>query len=231
MGIPILTVGARVKTAFEVTAGQMPTAGFKTLFDVVEAPEIEKSLETIDVSPINAKVSQYAEGRQDPGGDKSFTFNHTEDILNEWATLCALAETYAEDGKRLWFEYRYPTKGKSYFWCGKPKPFGNSGIQGNSASQLTGSCVFQEDGGWLPHSTEITPSAATASVTKGSTTTITLTNSVGDIKITSSNTAAATATESSGTVTITGVEVGTAVLTIEDGNEDACKVVVTVTAS
>lgn len=231
MGIPILTVGARVKTAFEVTAGQMPTSGFKTLFDVVEAPDIEKSLETIDVSPINAKVTQYAEGRQDPGGDKTFTLNHTEDALNEWATLCALAETYEEDGKRLWFEYRYPTKGKSYFWCGKPKPFGNSGIQGNSASQLNGNVVFKEDGGWLAHSAEITPSATTASVVKLSTTTVTLTNAVGTVKITSSNEGVATATESSGTVTITGVGVGTTVLTIEDGNEDSCKVVVTCTAS
>ena len=231
MGIPILTVGARVKTCFESSKGVRPTSGFKTLFDVVEAPDIEKSLETIDVSPIYAKVTEYAEGRQDPGGDKDFTFNHTEDILSDWATLVALAEANEEDGKRLWFEYRYPNATTSYFWCGKPKAFGNSGIQGNTASQLKGSCVFKEDGGWLPHSTEITSSAATATVVKAATTTVTITNSVGTIKITSSAPDIATAVESSGTVTITGVDVGTAVLTIEDGNLDSVKVVVTVTAS
>lgn len=231
MGIPILTVGARVKYAFEQTAGVRPQQGFKTLFDITEAPEVDKSVETIDVSPINAKVTQYAEGRQDPGGDKTFTMNHTEDALTEWATLCALAETYEEEGKRLWWEYRFPTKGNSYFWAGKPKPLGNSGITGNSASQLSGHVVFKEDAGWQPHSTEITPSATTATVTAGSTTTISLTNVVGTVKITSSNPAAATASESSGTVTITGVRAGTSVLTFEDGNQDECKVVVTVTAA
>ena len=233
MGIPILTVGARVKYAFETVGheGERPTSGYVTLFDVVEAPEVDKSVSTIDVSPIDVEVSQYAEGRQDPGGEKNFTFNHTEDILNAWDTLCALAETYEEDGRRLWFEYRYPTKGKSYFFCGKPKPFGNGGIQGNSASQLTGHTVFKEDGGWQAHSTEISAASTTATVVKAATTTVTISNAVGTVTVKSSNPSAATGAYSSNTLTITGVDVGSAVLTLVDGNKDSCKVVVTVTAS
>lgn len=229
----IITVGARVKYAFEDAnaPGVRPTSGYVTLKNVTEAPEISLSLETIDVSNIQDKVTRYVPGRQDPGGEKQFTMNHSDEGISEWNTLVALADTKKDSGLRLWWEYRYPNATNSFFFCGTPKQIGNSGISGNSASTLTGSVVFEEFAGWQPHSAEITPSAATASVTKGSTTTITLTNSVGDIKITSSNTAAATATESSGTVTITGVEVGTSVLTIEDGNGDACKVVVTVTAS
>ena len=226
----IITVGARVKYAFESTAGTRPTSGYVTLPNVTEAPEVNMSLETIDVSDIQDKVSRYVPGRQDPGGEKTFTLNHTDAAIADWNTLVALADTYKDSGKRLWWEYRYPNATNSFFWCGTPKEIGNSGIQGNSASTISASAVFEERGGWLAHSTEITPSATTATVVKNATTTITLTNSVGTIRITSSNPAAATATESSGTVTISGVGVGTAVLTIEDGNGDSCKVVVTVTA-
>lgn len=227
----IITVGARVKTAFETTPGVRPTSGYVTLKNVTEAPEISLSLETIDVSNIQDKITRYVPGRQDPGGEKQFTMNHSDDGISEWNTLVALADTKKDSGLRLWWEYRYPNATNSFYFCGTPKQIGNSGISGNSASTLTGSVVFEEFAGWLPHSAEITPSATTASVAKGATTTVTLTNSVGEVKITSSNMAAATAVESSGTVTITGVEAGTSVLTIEDGNGDACKVVVTVTAS
>jgi len=227
----IITVGARVKYAFETTAGTRPTSGYVTLANVTEAPEIALSLETIDVSNIQDKVTRYVEGRQDPGGEKQFTMNHSDAGITAWNTLVALAETKKDSGLRCWWEYRYPNSTNSFFFCGTPKQIGNSGISGNSASTITGSVVFEELGGWQPHSTEITPSATTATVVKAATTTVTITNSVGTIKITSSNPAAATATESSGTVTITGVDVGTSVLTIEDGNGDSCKVVVTVTAS
>lgn len=227
----IITVNARVKYAFETSAGVRPVSGFVTLANVTEAPEIALSLETIDVSDLQDKITRYVPGRQDPGGEKQFTLNHTDAAINTWNTLVATAETKKASGLRCWWEYCYPNASNSFYWCGTPKQIGNSGIQGNSASTLTGSVVFEELGGWAAHSAQITPSATTASVVKAATTTITLTNSTGVIKITSSNPAAATAVESSGTVTITGVEVGTSVLTIEDGNGDSCQVVVTVTAS
>jgi len=229
----IITVGARVKYCFEDSShpGVRPTSGYVTLSNVTEAPEVSLSLETIDVSDIQDKISRYVPGRQDPGGEKTFTLNHSDAVISAWNTLVALAETKKDSGLRLWWEYRYPNASNSFFWCGTPKQIGNSGISGNSASTISASVVIEEFAGWAAHSTEITPSATTATVVKAATTTVTLTNSVGTIKITSSNPAAATATESSGTVTITGVDVGTSVLTIEDGNGDSCKVVVTVTAS
>ena len=227
----IITVGARVKYAFESTAGTRPTSGYVTLANVTEAPEIALSLETIDVSDLQDKITRYVPGRQDPGGEKQFTMNHTDAAITAWNTLVAQAETKKDSGLRLWWEYCYPNATNSFFFCGTPKQIGNSGIQGNSASTLTGSVVFEEYGGWLAHSSQITPSATTATVVKLATTTFTLTNAQGAVKVTSSNPAAATASESSGTVTVTGVEAGTSVITCEDANGDSCKVVVTVTAS
>jgi len=227
----IITVNARVKWAAESSAGVRPTSGYVTLANVTEAPEIALSLETIDVSDLQDKITRYVPGRQDPGGEKQFTMNHTDAAIVAWNTLVAQAETLKDSGKRIWWEYCYPNASNSFFWCGTPKQIGNSGMQGNSASTLTGSVVFEELGGWLAHSAQITPSSTTATVVKASTTTFTLTNSTGAIKVTSSNPGAATASESSGTVTVTGVEAGTTVITCEDGNGDSCKVVVTVTAS
>ena len=226
----IITVGARVKYAFESTAGVRPTSGFVTLGNVTEAPEIALSLETIDVSNIQDKITRYVPGRQDPGGEKQFTINHTDAGIAEWNTLVAQAETKKDDNLRLWWEYCYPNASNSFFWCGTPKQIGNSGIQGNSASTITGSVVFEELEGWAPHSTQISTTDTTKSVTKSSTATTTVSNAVGTVKVTSSNPAVATGSVATTTLTISGVEVGTAILTLEDSNGDSCKVVVTVTA-
>lgn len=226
----IITVGARVKYAFESTAGTRPTSGYVTLANVTEAPEINLSLETIDVSDIQDKVSRYVPGRQDPGGEKTFTLNHTEAAIAAWNTLVALAETYKASGKRLWFEYRYPQATKSFFWCGTPRQIGNSGIQGNSASTLSASVVFEEFAGWLAHSTEITLSDSTKSVVKSATATVTISNAVGTVKVESTNPSVATGSVSTTTLTISGVDAGTAVLTCTDENGDSASVVVTCTA-
>ena len=232
MAHEITTVGARLKYAFETSghSGERPTSGYVTLANVTEAPEVQMSLETIDVSNTQDETTRYTPGRQDPGGEKQITMNHTDDGIEAWNTLVALAETNKANNLRCWWEYRYPNARNSYFFCGTPRKIGNSGFTGNSASTITGSVVFEEDGGWTTHSTEITPSATTASVVKNSTTTITLTNYVGTINITSSAPTVATATESSGTVTINGLAVGTTVLTFKDGNGDKCQVVVTCSA-
>lgn len=230
MANEIITVGARVKYAFESSAGTRPTSGYVTLADVTEAPEISLSLETIDVSNIMDKITRYVPGRQDPGGEKQFTLNHTDSAITTWNTLVATADTMKDSGKRCWWEYVYPNAGKSFFFCGTPKQIGNSGISGNSASTLTGSVVFEELHGWDAHSTQISLSDSTKSVTKGSTGTVTISNAVGTVKVESSNPGVATGSVATTTLTITGVEVGTSVLTLTDENGDSAKVVVTCTA-
>ena len=232
MANEIITVGARVKYAFEVSGheGERPTSGYTTLQNVTEADAVDKSLETIDVSNTQDKTTRYVPGRQDPGGEKKITMNHTDAGIAAWNTLVALANTKKESGLRCWWEYRYPNAQNSYYYCGTPQEIGNSGIQGNSASTLSGSIVFEEDGGWAAHSTEISTTDTTKSVVKGSTATTTVSNAVGTVKVTSSNPAVATGAVATTTLTITGVEAGSAILTLEDANGDSCKVVVTCTA-
>jgi hypothetical protein len=84
MALEISTVGATVKYAVEATAGTRPTTGYTEIPDVSEAPEFDMSVETLDASNITDTVTRYILGRQDPGGDKTFTLNHTENVITVW---------------------------------------------------------------------------------------------------------------------------------------------------
>lgn len=137
--VEITTVGAKVFWAAETTAGTLPTAStaFTELVGVSSAPAIEMTPETIDVSDLSDTITQYVPGRQDPGGDASFTLIHSEAAIDAWEALVSASETALADGLRIWFEYRYPVAGvKSYYFSGRPLPLGNGGLEQNAADTI-----------------------------------------------------------------------------------------------
>lgn len=231
MALEIITVGAKVKYAFETVSGQRPTSGYKLLGDVTDAPEISLSLSTIDVSNTTDKITRYVEGRQDPGGEKSFTLNHTDKAINLWETLAAEAEVKKGQGLRLWFEYSYPNAQKSFFWCGTPKKLGNSGFSGNSASTLTASAVFNEYVGWEAKSASLATADTAKSVAAGGNVTVNVTNAAGTLKVKTSDSTKATAEATGSSVKITGVAEGVTIITVTDENLDEASIVVTVTGA
>jgi len=151
MSLEIMTVGAKVKYCRETTAGTRPTTGYVELPDVNEAPEIELSTESIDVSNISDKITRYKAGRQDPGGDKTFTLNHTEAVITAWEALVTAEAT--ANGKRLWFEYYFPGATKSFFWAGEPQSLGSAGIKQNAMDTITAHCICNDVAGWSAAST------------------------------------------------------------------------------
>lgn len=148
MALEITTVGAKVVYCWESTAGTMPTTGYTELPDVNEAPEFDLSLETIDASNITDKITRYVEGRQDPGGDASYTLNHTNAVITAWKNLVTTAATNYPLGKRLWWAYVYPDASDAYFWAGRPLALGSSGVSQNSLSTIPAHCAVNEIGGW-----------------------------------------------------------------------------------
>ena len=148
MALEITTVGASVVYAWESTAGTRPTTGYVTLPDVNEAPEFNLSIETIDASNITDYITRYALGRQDPGGDASFTLNHTDAVITAWANLVTTAATNYPLGKRLWFAYVFPDSNKAYFFAGRPTTLGNGGISQNILSTIPAHVVVNELHGW-----------------------------------------------------------------------------------
>ncbi|MBQ0097910.1 MAG: hypothetical protein KBS62_03115 [Oscillospiraceae bacterium] len=151
MALEILTVGATVKTCLETTAGTRPTTGYTVLPDVNQAPEIELSTEAIDVSNITDAITRYKAGRQDPGGDKTFTLNHTEAVITAWEGL--VSAVAGGSGKRLWFEYCFPGATNSFFWAGDPKSLGSAGIEQNALDTITAHAICQDVAGWATAST------------------------------------------------------------------------------
>lgn len=148
MALEITSVGASVKYAWETSAGTKPSTGFTVLPDVSAAPDFDMSVEVLDCSNITDKVTRYTMGRQDPGGDASFTLNHTEAVITAWTALVTARDTNMAAGKRLWFEYCYPGATKSFFWAGYPVELGNSGIAQNEVDTIPAHVVVNEIGGW-----------------------------------------------------------------------------------
>lgn len=134
--VEIATVGAKVLYCVESVAGTKPTTGYTEILGVSSAPAFDMTPETIDVSDISDYFTQYVNGRQDPGGDAQFTLNHSEAAIDAWETMVSAAATALADGKRCWFEYKYPGATRSYFWSGRPITLGNGGIEQNTASTI-----------------------------------------------------------------------------------------------
>lgn len=148
MALEITTVGAKVAYCIETTAGTRPTTGYTELKDVNEAPEFELSIETIDASNITDTITRYVPGRQDPGGDASFTMNHTNAMITQWKALVTAANTGFAQNKECWFAYVFPDASDAFFWKGRPRDLGSSGISQNSLSTIPAHCVVTGVEGW-----------------------------------------------------------------------------------
>lgn len=150
MALEIITVGAKVKWKAEATR---PTSGYTELGDVNEAPEIGMSTEAIDVSNISDTITRYKAGRQDPGGEITFTLNHTEAAITAWNGMVTAYNNKGGTPTPIWIEYYYPEATNSYFYAIQPKPLGNSGISQNENDTIPASAIVLDVGGWAAAST------------------------------------------------------------------------------
>lgn len=152
--LEISSVGAKVKYAVEQTAGTRPSSGYTEIPNISEAPEIPLEKEALDVSDISDLVTRYIPGRADPGGNVTFTANHTEEFITKWKALVAAAKTAWAEGKKCWFEYCYPGAENSFFWAGIPQDLGNSGIAQNEVDTIPAIVTMVDVEGWATASTE-----------------------------------------------------------------------------
>ena len=239
--VEIVSVGARVRVAIEATAGVRPTFGYTDIPDVNSAPEQDMSTETIDVSNISDYVTRYMDGRQDPGGDQAFTLNHTDRVITNWDALAAEVATALNSGKRCWFEYWFPTAKKSYFWAGKPKALGTSGISQNELDTIPAHVVLNDWEGWSAKS-GIAADTRYITVTVGGTATFNVYDYPSAATITPTSLTQAKATVAKGTaftdqggttftpITVTGAAVGTSNIEVSDGKNKVVVVATVVSA-
>ena len=155
MALEISTVGAKVLHAFEATAtaGTRPTSGYEELPNVSSAPEFDMDVEALDASDITDLITRYIPGRQDPGTDATFTLNHTDAVIDEWANLVSEFATKKASGLALWWEYQYPGATKSYFFKAEPVALGNAGIEQNAVDTIPAKIIPQGGNCWDTKST------------------------------------------------------------------------------
>lgn len=224
--IEISSVGARVRVAFETTPGVRPTFGYCDVPKVQNAPEQDMGVDTIDASSISDYVKVYIDGQQDPGGDQQFNLIHSDETIDFWDKLASDAITKEAAGKRLWWEYWFPNTKKSYFYAGKPKSLGTSGININELDTIPAHVVFKQHEGWKAHS-GVAVDKNYIVVGVGESAVFNIYSYSGTPTAVSTTPATATATKGSeikdpgGTayipVTVAGVATGTTIITITDG--------------
>ena len=148
--LEIATVGSQVLWAVEETAGVKPTllSAYTQLLGVSSAPAIEMTPETIDVSDISDYITQYVEGRQDPGGDAQFTLIHSDAAIDSWEEMKTAADAGLLENKRLWFVYLFPKGNKAYYFSGRPLTLGNGGIEQNAADTIPAHVIPNGENGW-----------------------------------------------------------------------------------
>ena len=93
MALEISTVKAHVKYAIETNAGTRPTTGYTEIPNIQTAPEVALTPDVLDASDITDQYKRYILGQQDPGGEKTFTANHTDAFITAWESLVTAAET------------------------------------------------------------------------------------------------------------------------------------------
>lgn len=153
MALEITSVGAKVLYAIEATAGTRPTSSYTQIPDVSSAPEISLETDALDCSNIGDLITRYCAGRQDPGGNKSLTLNHTEAAITAWGALVSSAATAFASGKATWFEYQYPNASKAFFFSVIPQALGNAGIEKNSVDTIPAPFIVNGVEGWAAKST------------------------------------------------------------------------------
>lgn len=115
----ISTLKMRLGYAIETTAGVAPTA-YIWLQRANSIGAIDLSTETIDASAIEDEVTRSIAGRQDTGGEWTFSFNLTNETYPIYKKMLDdSAEAFAEN-RRTWFTVWSPNLTKAFFIVAQP---------------------------------------------------------------------------------------------------------------
>ena len=123
--INLSTAGVFLAYAVESTAGTRPTAGYTKLTGAKSTPSLNPSPETLETTTLDeTEYKTYIDGLKDLGGALEFTFNLTEDLVDEWGDLMSAYETAKAAGKATWFTIVIPGLSESFYFTGNPSEMG-----------------------------------------------------------------------------------------------------------
>ena len=105
--------------------GDRPTTGYVRLTGAKSTPSFNPAPETLETTTLDeTEYKTYIDGLKDLGGALEFTFNLTQELVNQWGTLMNDYNTAKEAQKRTWFEIVIPGLDKALFFPGNPSEMG-----------------------------------------------------------------------------------------------------------
>lgn len=138
MAINLSTAGIKLKYAVESVKGTRPTSGYTALTGAKSTPSLNPSPETLETTTLDElEYKTYIDGLKDLGGALEFTFNLTQDLVDEWDTLMAAYETGKADEKATWFVIEIPGLTKAFYFTGNPSAMGLPETSVNSVLEIT----------------------------------------------------------------------------------------------
>lgn len=115
----ISTLKMKLGYAIETTAGVAPTE-YLWLQRANTIGGIDLSTETIDASAIEDDKTRTIAGRQDTGGEWTFSFNLTNETAPVYQKMLDDAAAALADNKRTWFTVWSPYLDKAFFIVAQP---------------------------------------------------------------------------------------------------------------
>lgn len=136
--INLSTAGIFLAYAAETTAGVRPTTGYKKLTGAKSTPSLNPSPETIETTTLDeTEYKTYIDGLKDLGGALEFTFNLTEDLIDEWDDLMTAYTTAKAAQKNVWFTIVIPELEDSFYFTGNPSAMGLPETSVGSVLEIT----------------------------------------------------------------------------------------------
>lgn len=115
----ISTLKMRLGYAVETIAGTPPTT-YTWLQRANSIGSIDLSTETIDASAIEDEITRSIAGRQDTGGEWTFSFNLTNETESVYQKMLDDAAAGLAENKRTWFTVWSPYLEKAFFIVAQP---------------------------------------------------------------------------------------------------------------
>lgn len=139
----LTTIGVKLGYAIETSKGQKPTE-FTWLKRCKSIAGIELTTDKIDLTALEDKIKQYAEGVADTGGDWSLTFGLNDDVVTKLAKLREDSVAAKNDGKATWFNVWFPGLAKSFFIIAEPGMIPLPEIGVASPAEIKINCTINE---------------------------------------------------------------------------------------
>lgn len=139
----LTTIGVKLGYAVEATAGTKPTA-FTWLERCKSIGGITLTTDKIDLTALEDRIKQYAEGVADTGGDWELTFGLNDDVVTALTTLRSESVEGKAAGKATWFDVWFPGLAKSFFIIAEPGMIPMPEIGVGSPAEININCTINE---------------------------------------------------------------------------------------